>query len=163
LRSIKGRIDEPLNEEGLTQAKELANRLSSEAIEVIYSSPLKRALQTVQPLAHTLRIPIIKDSRITEVDFGSLSGKTQEEIEKIIGSTMMDSLSSYDYNFHEFSGESFTNVQTRVAGFIKDLKAENYQTAFIVTHGGIVRTIHYVCTGEKIGYQSNAILLRYTV
>jgi probable phosphoglycerate mutase len=48
-----GSSDTPLNPEGKKQARELALRLSASSIEAIYSSPLKRALETARqsPLA----------------------------------------------------------------------------------------------------------------
>lgn len=52
---FRGRMDIELNERGRRQAQAVASRLSTWRIEAIYSSPLKRALQTAQPLAKACR------------------------------------------------------------------------------------------------------------
>ena len=51
-------IDLPLNETGREQARELAAALTPAALEVVFSSPLKRAVQTAQIVAEILRIPV---------------------------------------------------------------------------------------------------------
>lgn len=58
--------DTDLHERGLHQAKEVANRLKDEKIDLIYSSPLKRAKQTAEEIAKQQNLQIIFDSRLEE-------------------------------------------------------------------------------------------------
>ena len=48
---FRGQKDFPLNENGRTQARSLAEELSTWRIDAIYSSPLSRAMETARPLA----------------------------------------------------------------------------------------------------------------
>src|SRR3990167_9761152 len=80
-----GRIDEPLADEGIEQAQELARRLKDKPIDVIYSSPLKRATFTALPIAEKIGRTINIDHRLIEVDFGDFEGKPNSEVEKILG------------------------------------------------------------------------------
>ena len=46
-----GSVDPPLSERGIRQAGEPAARLSHEAIDALFTCPLLRARQTLEPLA----------------------------------------------------------------------------------------------------------------
>lgn len=71
-------IDPPLSPKGVTDAERIAERLASEGIRRIYSSPLRRALQTAQALASRshLDFEVLLDLR--EVDVGVLDGKSSK-------------------------------------------------------------------------------------
>jgi broad specificity phosphatase PhoE len=58
-RGIPGRLPGvALNDEGRSQARELAQRLEGVRIDAIYSSPQQRARETVAPLASQLHLPV---------------------------------------------------------------------------------------------------------
>jgi len=152
---VNGQLDEPLAKEGKVQARELADRLASKGIEVIYSSPLKRATFTAMPVAERTGKLINIDHRLIEVSFGSFEGKPNAEIEESLGSNARELFNKYEYDFTPYGGESSPQVEARVKAFYKDLKDQPYQTVLIVTHGGIVRWLHYIVTGEKIGPRPN--------
>ncbi|KKK94352.1 hypothetical protein LCGC14_2683730, partial [marine sediment metagenome] len=48
---IQGQSDVPLSELGRRQGEAVAAALRAEPVEAIYSSPLRRAMQTAEPLA----------------------------------------------------------------------------------------------------------------
>ena len=61
---LQGRVDNPLDAEGLRQAKQI--RIALGPIDVVVSSPLQRALQTAKPLGLPCRV----DERWIELDYG---------------------------------------------------------------------------------------------
>ena len=76
----QGHSDIPLDEEGLAQAVALAERLSHEQWDVIYSSDLQRAKQTADIIAEKLQLPLVQvDSRLREMYGGRKEGTTLEE------------------------------------------------------------------------------------
>jgi broad specificity phosphatase PhoE len=152
---VNGQLDEPLAEEGETQAQSLAKRLENRGIEVIFSSPLKRTTLTALPIAEKINKEINVDHRLIEVHFGSFEGKPNEEMIKTLGHNARDFLNKYKYDFTPYGGESSEQVETRVRSFINDLKKMSYKRVLIVTHGGILRWIHYVVNGQKIGSRPN--------
>lgn len=55
---IQGHTDNPLDEEGLQQAEAIAERLSGEHWDYIYSSDLLRARQTAEVIAAKLGLQV---------------------------------------------------------------------------------------------------------
>jgi len=72
-----------LNEAGIRQAEELAQRLSRSRIDVIYSSPLERCAETAQPLAGGRGLQPKWDEGLLEVDYGDWSGRPLKELAKL--------------------------------------------------------------------------------
>ena len=75
LKKVQGKANIALNETGENQALITAQNLIDEEIDLIISSPLKRALQTAEIINKTKNIPLIIDERISERDFGEFEGK----------------------------------------------------------------------------------------
>jgi len=63
---IQGHTDVPLNRQGKKMAELLAERLAEEIIGAIYTSDLKRAVQTAEPISKQKSIKIIQDIRLRE-------------------------------------------------------------------------------------------------
>jgi len=148
--------DTDLTREGRLQAQGLAERLAGLGIEAIYCSPLKRTSQTAQPLADNINKQLIIDKRIAEVNWGDFDGKDEKLFIKAIGMHPRDCLDTYSYDFRSYNGESSSDVEARVKSFVEDLKEQPYKLVLVVCHGGIVRWLHYIITGDKIGWQPNA-------
>ena len=71
---LQGRSDCPLNENGITQAREVGQWLMDQGIvfSYVYSSPLIRAVRTAELIAPTK--PIVIDDRLIEMDYGPYEG-----------------------------------------------------------------------------------------
>lgn len=77
----QGWADPPLNETGREQARELAERLRSTPFDAVYSSDLKRALETAEIVAATHAQTVEIDPDLREIDVGAWSGLTRAEVE----------------------------------------------------------------------------------
>jgi probable phosphoglycerate mutase len=62
--------DPPLSDEGLDQARRVAEWLAPEGFDVVYSSPMRRAVETAQPLAQRLGLDVVIDDELAELDRG---------------------------------------------------------------------------------------------
>ena len=71
-----------LNESGIQQAQNLAERLERYPIKAVISSPLERAQETAAPIAKSFGLPIEILPAINEVDFGEWEGKDIEVLRK---------------------------------------------------------------------------------
>ena len=72
---VQGRIDEPLNEVGISQAEEARDLLRSRHIvfDQVFSSPLERAFKTAQIVAGE-DVPVMTDDRLLEMECGPYEG-----------------------------------------------------------------------------------------
>ena len=74
-RLVAGSLDVDLTALGREQAHAAAKALASEPITHIYSSPLKRARHTAEPIATALNLPVTIIAEIAERNWGDLEGK----------------------------------------------------------------------------------------
>ena len=74
-RLVAGSLDVDLTPLGREQACAAATVLADAAITGIYSSPLKRARHTAEPIAEALNLPVTIIADIAERSWGDLEGK----------------------------------------------------------------------------------------
>ncbi|MBI2910476.1 MAG: histidine phosphatase family protein [Chloroflexi bacterium] len=77
---VQGSSDVELNERGRAQAEAVARALQSKAVAGVYSSPLKRALQTGRCVAMTCGRPCEIEPGLVELNEGDLEGLTYDEM-----------------------------------------------------------------------------------
>lgn len=145
---VNGQIDEPLALEGIEQAKN-ASSLIPVSITHIYTSSLIRARQTAEIINTKLHRPISFHNELTEIHMGFLAGKSWENMEN--GLELKKRHRTAQFNYRPFGGESVGDVKKRLIYFLKRLngKHKDYET-LIVTHGGIIRVLHFLESGEAI-------------
>jgi len=79
-KRAQGHSNNPLDDEGMLQARAVAERLSKETWDLIVSSDLLRAQQTAQVIAETIGLQTIRyDRRLREMYGGLIEGTTPEE------------------------------------------------------------------------------------
>ncbi|MGB0973083.1 MAG: histidine phosphatase family protein, partial [Mycobacterium sp.] len=71
-----------LDDRGREQAQAIRERIASLPIRAIVRSPLLRCERTVEPLAAALGLVPVVDERISEVDYGSWTGREIGELVK---------------------------------------------------------------------------------
>lgn len=76
----QGATDLELNETGIQQAKKIAAFLSEESIDAVYSSDLKRAIQTARLVSQPHSLEVVIEASLRELDHGVLEGLTFAEI-----------------------------------------------------------------------------------
>ena len=74
-----GHTPTPLSPRGLSQAEATARALLPESITAIYSSDLRRAVETAEPLARLTNLSIERSSALRERSVGVMEGLTFEE------------------------------------------------------------------------------------
>ena len=77
---FRGRCDFELNELGLRQAEEIAGALVRLRPTALYSSPLKRAVQSLEPAAKQLGLTVGIEEGLTNIAFGPWEGRKKSEI-----------------------------------------------------------------------------------
>lgn len=143
---VNGQIDEPLSPEGVEQAK-IATNVIPASIQYIYASPLKRAKQTAGIINSKLKRPISSENALSEIDMGTLAGKSWEEMED--GLNLKEKHRSAQFDYRPYGGESVKDVKKRLTAFLKKINGKHADDeALIITHGGIIRFFHLFHNGE---------------
>ena len=106
----QGHGDPPLNDLGRRQATELAGRLADVSIDALYSSDLKRAYETAEIVARAKGLGITADPDLREMDVGSWSGLTSEEI-----ATRFPGMAGHDGESREAFDERAVGALHRIA------------------------------------------------
>ncbi len=136
---FKNTSDRPLTNEGLQDRLKAADVLEKIDISAIYSSPYKRAYDTVLPLAERLGLEIVVDSRLRE----RLSGD-------VVGDFLDFTRRQWrNFTFKTKVGECLQEVQERNIEAVKAiLAAHPNQNVVVGTHGTSLSTIinYYIST-----------------
>ncbi|MCU0821717.1 MAG: alpha-ribazole phosphatase [Spirochaetes bacterium] len=158
-----GTTDTGLNKTGKKQIKNLRKKLKNENIEMIYSSNLKRCIETVKIL--NLKAGVNYSNKLQEMNFGRWEKLNFKEIEMNYRNEVEKWKTDW-INYVIPKGESFAEMSKRVIDEFERIK-KNYTGSriAIITHGGCVRTIlgHYVVNSVKDSWKffiSNGSLSR---
>lgn len=133
-------IDTSLNENGILQAQNLALVLKDKGIEIIYSSGLKRALQTSAILAAEFKVDIKMVEDLREGCFGDAEGMLKTDIAE----KYPDIFSKWynhqnDMNVCFPKGETKLEMQGRMLKALNSLLNNDYSTIGVVSHGSSIR------------------------
>lgn len=83
---LRGLSDPPLDEVGIAEVSRLADALATRRPEVVVCSPLQRSVSTAQAIGDAAGIPVTIDARLTDRDYGPVTGLHREEVESRYGS-----------------------------------------------------------------------------
>lgn len=138
---MQGRTDEPLNDAGREQARQMRSILEKAhpglAFDAVYASPLDRAVETGSIIGDVPRSRIITDERLLEADFG--------RFEQYPYHRMGIRMTLY-WRFPEFfkapdTVETVESMKERSHSFLKELEKKDYKTVLVACHGGILRPL----------------------
>lgn len=120
-----------LSEEGVEQIEKNAERLLSSNISQIYSSPIKRCVDTSDIYSRILKVGINYDDDLLEID------SPYQNIPELEYKKLVLNNSLYADKFHlEHGGESIEIVEERLQRFLdKILAADKDKTILVVSHG----------------------------
>ena len=101
-----------LSERGRAAARELGARRRNDSIQAVFTSDLRRAVETAEIAFDDTRIPIFHDWRLRECDYGERNGAPRGEIESI----------RREHLDHPYpGGESWRQATRRVKRALDDL------------------------------------------
>ncbi len=128
-----------LTEKGKLQIKILAEELKTYNVDVIYTSPLGRTMETATEIAKITEKEIVIDDNLREINFGVFDGKTAKQIEETYPVEWDNWIKDYEcYKIPE--GECLKDMLNRVKGFMDSIKNKD-GTCIIVSHAGVIQSI----------------------
>ena len=139
VNQLTHKIGDPigLTELGQQQAKQLTQVCKNKQVEIVFSSPEQRAVETAEIISKDLKINLEVLKELAERNWGEWEGKTWFEIEKVL--TLM-SLEER-YNFIPLKGESWQQMEERLKNGLDNIIKRGYGTVAVITHEGALRGI----------------------
>jgi len=143
-----GQAESPYTAEGRKQARRLPHKIALFHPQIVWTSPLLRALVVAKRAAILAGVELRVDRRLIELNFGQAHGLTWEEIAE----------TGLQFNYRAADepvapgGESRNELQARVAEVLDDAISLGGRHA-VVCHAGVMRavlahTLHL--TGEQL-------------
>ena len=146
---FQGHADPPLNDAGREQARELSARLATEPLAAVVTSPLRRALETAAEVASTHELAVQQEPGLREVDLGSWTGLTRDEVQQRDPEGYRRWL-AYGHGWGD--GESYEELGERVVATLVELAGgHDGDTVAVVTHGGPIRAALAAAAGIPYG------------
>lgn len=157
-----GHTDEPLLAEVHGSLRSLGRWLSSQSFDRIYSSDLRRCLETLECAAPALLPKAIRDERLRELHFGEWEGETYATLKDI---PLYRAWIDDPRRFTPPQGESWSSMEARMLSFVGTLRLACGPTPSVgqtimqgstslapsspsiplsvlaVTHGGVIRQL----------------------
>jgi probable phosphoglycerate mutase len=130
----QGQADPTLNRKGYKQAELLVQKLNDIQLDIIYTSPLRRAKQTAEVVAEKNCLPIVDEPRFMEINQGDWQTRLRADIER----TYPELFSKWETKPWEVTppnGEHLSEVKERVlAGLYDAVRLHPEKNIGIVTH-----------------------------
>ncbi len=146
----QGWLDTELSELGRAQAQAIADSLTGEHFDALYSSDLGRAMQTAEIIGERLGLEILTDTRLRERNLGIMQGLTMAEFEQ-----------KYPEKYAQFrggdpdyvipDGESVRQRYERNITCAEELaRHHGGQRLLVVAHGGILNSFFRHAVGMDL-------------
>ncbi|WBW50541.1 histidine phosphatase family protein [Peptoniphilus equinus] len=145
---IQGQLDSPLTEAGIAMAETLAESVQDLHFDAIYTSDLKRAVDTAAIIAKGA--PLTMCPELRELDVGDWSGRKFTDIQAENSEAYRMYFNS-PHRFRRDTGESLVDLSERVAAFFeKYILGSEDETVLIVSHGVTIAAIFNYMEGVTL-------------
>uniref|UniRef100_A0A0D6R355 Histidine phosphatase family protein n=1 Tax=Araucaria cunninghamii TaxID=56994 RepID=A0A0D6R355_ARACU len=149
---LQGQLESELNELGWRQAEAVAERLAKESsISALYSSDLKRALDTATIISQKCGLQVIPNSAWRERHLGKLQGLSRRE------APFLDPVAFQAFTSHKKwnnpipgGGESCDQFYDRSTSALEEIANKHRgERVLVVTHGGVFRMLWEFVGGKS--------------
>jgi len=140
LNVYEGRADFELTELGHEQAKQMSKFVNNNyKISKIYSSPLKRAVQTANYLSEETGAEIILDNKLMEFDNGLIAG-----LKKEVADAKYPMVMNIPIYTSVYEQETLMEFRLRADCFLSEIIKENSNNdvVAVITHGGMINQLY---------------------
>lgn len=152
IEKLQGQTDIELNDVGRRQAEETSKLIKDEKIDLIITSPLKRAKETAEIINKNFNVTIIEDKRLMERNFGKTEGLTKSIIRKMKeNNPEINDIWNYNKNI-DFNGmETMHDFCNRIYECLDEvIKRYKDKNILLVTHGGTSVPIRYYLMNKPL-------------
>ena len=127
---------------GRERARELGRRRRDDGIDVVFSSDLRRAVETAELAFQSSELPLHQDARLRECNYGDLTGAPTAEVT----ATRLDRIETPFPN-----GESYRDVVARTREFLVDLvRKHDGERVLVIAHSANRWAIQHLLHGTPL-------------
>ncbi len=149
-RRIQGHQNSELTERGRQEVQLLGQRLGAATFAALYCSDLRRAVESMRPLARAVGLTPLLDQRLRERNLGVLEGLTAAESLQH-QPEVWGRFKTNDPDFTIPGGESPRALHARVREVVFEI-AERHsgEQVAVMGHGGILNHVFRICAGLSL-------------
>jgi broad specificity phosphatase PhoE len=137
---FRGRADVNLDEVGIKQAELLGKYLSNWELEAIYSSPVKRALDTASIVARYHKVAVRIAQGLIDFDFGEWQSLPEQEVKKLYPAILNEWHNNPD-KVKMPGGESLEDVRRRAVEVVNDVLSRHEGNVLLVSHRVVIKVL----------------------
>lgn len=149
-KRMQGWNNSALTAKGIEESKKLGKRLKDIDFQCIYSSSLKRAVDTSKYIRGNKNTKIVLFDEFREMGLGKWEGLEHNKIEELY----KEEYFNYWNNpclYNNKSGESFYELFKRVESILSIIiKKHKDGNILIVSHGVVIKAIYRIVNGESL-------------
>lgn len=142
---LNGRRNTPLTQLGIEQAMEVASKIADAKLhfEAIYTSPLKRAMQTAKIISEKTGMGDPKIlANLIERDFGVMTGQPASRIEEQCAPEILKT-QTITYFLNPKDAEDFPTLKLRAGKLLAEVRLKHTEgNILLVTHGDFGKMIY---------------------
>ncbi|MCI8951142.1 MAG: histidine phosphatase family protein [Lachnospiraceae bacterium] len=131
-------VDVDISQAGYNQSILLGQRLEGDGIQIVFSSGLKRALQTAQVANYYWNAEHYMYPELKEISYGEMEGLSDSEIAVKFADFLAEQ-SKMEYDIPFPGGECAGDVLRRVLPVFRQIVESQYDKVAVITHGGVIR------------------------
>ena len=140
-RRFHGWTNSSITEKGHIQASRVAERFKEIPVDIIYSSSLKRTLQTAEYIAAVKQLPIIRTDKLKEINGGDWEDRLFEEL-PVLWPEQNETWENKPHIHRMPNGETMVEFQERIIAEIRYILEHNPgKNICVVTHGTAIKTL----------------------
>lgn len=133
-----GRTDCSLTARGMAQAESLKPFFGRLKLDIVYTSPLQRAVRTADLLLGENAASRLTDERLSELSFGEWEGKHFEDLK---GDPLFQKWCDDWRHQPPPGGESFCEMAQRTRSFFDALEKREEESVLIVSHHAVLQQL----------------------
>ena len=144
--------DYDLNATGVAQAELAVNKLKEKKLEIIFSSPLKRALHTAEIVGKAVGAEVRAEDDLRECFYGDAEGEPIADLERKYPDILNNWYNPQYLDIRFPGGEIKAEALNRVLARLEQLRNEPYGTMGVAIHGGTMGALlgHFKVPFAKI-------------
>jgi len=142
-RIFRGRSEVELDDVGMRQAELLGKSLSDLKLDAIYSSPVRRALDTANIVARYQKIDVRVAQGLSDMHFGEWQSLSEQEVRRRYPA-LLDEWHSTPERIRMPGGESLEDVRNRSMQVVSGVVSKYDGSVLLVSHRVVIKVL--VCS-----------------